>query len=128
MAYVQEVPRRVMRGAVLLDQFAPGWESVVDEKKLDIGSCKDCVISQRFGNFSDGLRRLAQRSVRKALSGSGVELSAYSRLELDSFHYGFDARSGASAEYSLLGQQWYAEIINRRNAKKKGSNKPKRGY
>ena len=42
---------RVKRGAELLDKFRPGWRSGINRIKLDLGSCKKCILGQMFGDY-----------------------------------------------------------------------------
>jgi hypothetical protein len=46
---------RVLRGAMVLDEHAPGWHQRIDLEKLDISSPFRCVLGQVFGHYIEGL-------------------------------------------------------------------------
>lgn len=55
MATVEE---RVASGVYMLDIFSPDWRKKIDLARLDIRSCRDCVLGQVFGEYEDGMRAL----------------------------------------------------------------------
>jgi len=58
---MQERPyeAEVERGIALLDEHAPAdWIGNVDIERLDMGSGRNCILGQVFGNYSWGLSAL----------------------------------------------------------------------
>lgn len=47
--------KSVERGVELLDERLPGWRNVIDQEKLDMGDCKQCILGQLFGDYERGL-------------------------------------------------------------------------
>lgn len=46
------------KGAKKLDEVRPGWEAEVDQERLDIGSCHDCVLGQLYGGDDIGTAKV----------------------------------------------------------------------
>ena len=46
-----ELTEAVERGAALLDEKMPGWESRIDVQRLNIASANDCIIGQLYGRY-----------------------------------------------------------------------------
>lgn len=91
---------RVARGAALLDERVPGWETKINVRELRLGSCVHCVLGQLFSGFERGVDAL----------GLLVAASAY----------GF-AFAGELGQWSLedmaLRAAWTAEIDRRLEAR-----------
>lgn len=54
-----EIADRVEAGAMLLDQENPGWHRHVVAEKIKILSCTKCILGQIYGQFGDGMKKLA---------------------------------------------------------------------
>ena len=58
--------KRVAQGAALLDQEKPNWFEEINLGKLEMGSCKDCILGQLYSNYDEGADVLfGQWSVEK---------------------------------------------------------------
>ncbi len=64
MTPIEVLRERVERGAAFLDEHEPMWWKRVDEKRLRLEECEDCVLGQIYGDYVDGLLELSQRSWR----------------------------------------------------------------
>ena len=53
-----EPTEAVARGAALLDEKMPGWESRIDVQRLNITSYKDSMLGQLYGRYNFGLDSL----------------------------------------------------------------------
>lgn len=62
--------RRVVRGAALLDEKAPGWDSAVNPDELRMASSCGCVLGQAYGDYYRGQARLFLGLSR---TGSAIE-------------------------------------------------------
>lgn len=52
-ADIETVVERVNRGASLLDEQNPGWESKVHPGQLDMASSGWCIVGQIYGDFDE---------------------------------------------------------------------------
>ena len=43
----------VKRGIYWLDEAHPGWATRIDLTQLDMSECRDCVIGQAIGSYTD---------------------------------------------------------------------------
>lgn len=41
--------QNIERGTALLDRERPGWENMIDLRRLDLASTNDCVLGQVYG-------------------------------------------------------------------------------
>ena len=50
------IAERVARGIALLDRSVRDWRTWINRKRLDIGTCGNCIIGQLFADegFSKG--------------------------------------------------------------------------
>ena len=88
--------RRAARGAAFLDQKDQTWFEKVDPAKLHMGSNRDCVLGQVYGEFTHGLRE------------SGLRGSTWEAIRFG-FFVGF--LPGVSFR---LREAWKREIASRR--------------
>jgi len=79
-------------GALLLDADVPGWGGRIDEAKLDLGSCDDCVLGQVYGSYSSGC--------------SALRLDTVVQRE----RHGFTLYSCDDDEWDALAAAWLVEI------------------
>jgi hypothetical protein len=95
MEYVTNAPK----GRDLLNEHGPAdWPFRVDLATFQISSISDCVLTQVFGSYLHGLRRLG----------------------LDAGHpHGFDVRPAHNEQYEALQAEWTA-IIEEERAKRNG--------
>lgn len=99
MNYDFTARQAVEAGVVLLDEFYPGWEELIDWDTLDIWSLSDCIIGQ----------------LRKTYGIWGL----LNRMGLRDFHhgrrYGFNGipydHSEGCAEMTQAWQDWRKEQI-----------------
>ncbi len=94
------VARRAARGAEFMDQIRHGWFNEIRLDDLDISSGKHCIMTQIYGDYWRGLRKI------------GI-------LEQSSFfipiRYGFDPGFGIGMFFSgRLTRAWRREIERRR--------------
>ena len=52
------IAERVAAGAAFLDEHDPGWDRRIDLERLWLGSCANCILGQRHGDYSDGIEWL----------------------------------------------------------------------
>ena len=45
---------RVLAGARLLDEQCPKWEKDIDLERLEMDSCRRCILGQLFGDYNNG--------------------------------------------------------------------------
>lgn len=149
MSLSQTVATRVGRGVNLLDQFVPGWERSVDQKILQMHDGGLCIIGQRFGDFWNGTKELAQSAIAQTIKGAGLKLvdGTLDEAEIDAIHYGFDIDEQydipTEKQYSMLAESWNSVLSARAEARakarrtsarksaatrKNGKNKKKRTY
>lgn len=88
---------RAARGAALLDEKFTSWWRRIDLKRLQMGSCRDCVIGQAVGEYC--------RAVVELL---GLDWKGYEDVD-----YGFDIDKGES-DYAPLERAWAYEVLLRR--------------
>lgn len=113
-ATAEELEASARAGAKLLDLYDPGWWhqdsghiqlAAIDMGTLDINSIGQCVLGQRYGEYSAGMTIL------------GLECT-----DEDSEPYGFSPPLGAThdadqANSDLLTRAWKALIAARRNTR-----------
>lgn len=87
---------RVAAGATLLDRTVPAWFKLVDLRRLDLSSTRNCVATQVFGSYDAARRRLRVTSEAAAV-----------RLGLDIGHWESPAR------YADLTAAWRREVERR---------------
>lgn len=58
MAYIEEIKASVEKGAQLLDQKKPGWYLKIDIARLEMETCRRCVLGQLYGEYDVGLAHL----------------------------------------------------------------------
>ena len=75
------VTRRVNKGAVLLDMWAPGWHETIDIGRLDMNSATWCVLAQVFDSYMYGVYKL-DLSYSKTVK-CGFELDSWQRRSKD---------------------------------------------
>lgn len=57
----EKTRKRVKRGAKLLDRVGPvDWFWRVDLDDLDLGCCYSCVLGQLYGDYRDGIIKVAK--------------------------------------------------------------------
>jgi hypothetical protein len=90
-------------GADALDRVRPGWRSEINPERLDMSDNHDDVLGQLFGNFSNGVDRLA-RGLKTDHNVRGAEFLTMR---------GFAVVAGASSleECELLTQAWRQLIV-----------------
>lgn len=120
-ADARKVRAAATRGALLMDQFVPKWTKKIDKSTLELADPSQCLLGQTFETFTEGAKVLAETAVKKTLDGTGLKLSADSTFEIDVLYYGFEGVGYGQYEheYSLLGEQWRAEIIAREQSEKR---------
>ena len=92
-----EVEARIQRGiAFLEEQVGPGWKSLVDVKKLDLGSPLDCVLGQVF----------ADRVRMPLFSGYDYARHYVFQDYDDVIDHGFDRLDSAGESYVDLQAAW----------------------
>lgn len=84
---------RIERGAAVLDQNAPGWETKISLDHLDLANASYCVLGQVYGDYDNGLRELD------------------GEVETHPARYGFLAQG--DEDYDSLTDKWRAFIARR---------------
>lgn len=120
------------RGAVLLDQFVPGWINKANTKSLRMDDTEACILGQSFGDFSSGAKELADKALRETLKGTGLKITnsnawgddPFEGFVIDVTHYGFntpDEFTGDNEDeyFSILTETWGELVDDRRAAKKR---------
>jgi len=51
-------PKSIEEAAQLLDQVKPGWEKLIDQNKLFMGSSLTCILGQLYENWDSGFKTL----------------------------------------------------------------------
>ncbi len=104
------------KGANLLDEKEPGWHNEIDINKLDIASCKDCVLGQLgqkyvtdcyFSHMSERLGFLVGD-----FATSIGDLGYYGFAHNDNLK--FDFTRSLKENYAALTKAWKQIIIERR--------------
>ena len=90
-----EIRNRVSALAGLMDQSDPGWHRRIDRGALDLGNAMKCVLGQRFGSFSEGL---------KILNVDGADSLGFSRGN------GTVTKREERVEYAEITEMWDEEI------------------
>lgn len=108
LALMDVVTERVAIASGLLDTLKPGWRSLVDLDKLDMGSAYDCVLGQVFGDFHSGLQK-----VRTQAREDGIKFNSYNSAEWFGFSSGYFSVDGEDqyAGGALLKHVW-SEVVN----------------
>lgn len=110
-----KVVRRSMR---MLDRRSPGWLDKIDEDRLNIAQCNNCIMGQLDGEYThDGVNRLV---------GFWRALACWCLLSSPQYHYGF-IRYGYW-DYVHLTTAWKKAIRARRKSVKIQSRRDKRGH
>ena len=102
---------RAKRGASFLDEEKPGWFSLIDLDKLNMGDGNNCVVGQLFKD--------AGRDYDDSSYFVGVEEMHIGETGLpDEYTLGFMLKwtVGSSRNWKLLTDAWKIEITNRINA------------
>jgi hypothetical protein len=118
---------RVHRGAALLDEKFPGWESSVNVSTLNLESSCNCVLGQKFGDFVVGSQKIGFTDY-----AGTAPLPDYGREQLESHGFlatvhRFELLPGyvrisdkelerIEAEYVALTEAWRELIVDRRAA------------
>lgn len=98
----------VRRGAAFLDATSPGWAERIDPRRLDMGSCDECILGQLYGDYLDGLARIG--FVRDVETPWGIVKNAH---DLDrAVAHGFST-FGSGLDYETLAAAWREEIARR---------------
>ena len=98
----QTLEECVARGAALLDAHQPGWENRINRGTLVMGSLRQCLLGQLYGDFDTGLDILFPDNDETECLGA---------------HHGFDAHyrlKPLGAQYRRLHTLWCDTIIERR--------------
>lgn len=100
--------RRVSNGARLLDRRVPGWWRVVNTRRLDTSSVRDCVLGQL-------VRAQAIRPMGLEWDHTVIAVGLAPNMTVA---YGFDARPTPlyPASCSRLDSYWRQEINHRASA------------
>ena len=96
---------QVARGAAVLDERVPGWESLVDLDALDLRCVHRCVLGQ-VGARRFGFRRDPYAETVAAL-----------QLELQTVRHGFNLAVPLPWAWQALHRAWVQEISLRRAAR-----------
>lgn len=120
---------RVHRGAALLDAKFPGWVNDVNLTTLNLATTCDCILGQKFGDFSAG-----SRITGLAIETSSVPLSDGTKTKLEEHGFLVNVRGSEcemfldvpvashrenariDREYVALTQAWTELITDRRLA------------
>jgi hypothetical protein len=92
---------RVARGAAWLDTFDPDWVDAIDLNALDLQSCEQCVLGQRFGRYDHGVTLLASDTGR---------IDMHVRSEFGFSTWGIEKQ----VSYDDLTMRWRKYITRRR--------------
>lgn len=106
---------RVGRGALYLDDVAPGWVEQIDVYSLNLADGDACVLGQLHGSFSIGLGRAGLFSL------SSAPRASFSPVDL-----GFHCVQGVGKalqeeDHMNLTEVWREEIGRRRPASRPGA-------
>ena len=96
------VTERVARGAALLDEKIPGWDSRIDLDVLDIDSCAQCILGQVFA---------AESSYYPVARGFGAGIDELGLDDSVIEDLGFDDTDGLITQVSA---EWRRVITERR--------------
>ena len=90
--------KRVEAGCMLLDEHYPGWENLIDLKRLKMNTLEDCILGQLFGDYTTG------RSALQLQHGTGP-------------HFGLDLVGGPTTNhyFEILDELWIDTIQERRS-------------
>jgi len=122
----------VARGAALLDEVAPGWETVINVRTLNIASASRCALAQTAANHGEFQQKINRYYRRLGLSPlGGPDLNGFGMADVylrhtvfgyEGWNYGFTCAPDTS--YAELEWCWRELILARRKAQQKA--KPKR--
>lgn len=83
----------VAKGILFLDKKRPGWRSLIDLRRLDLLSCKDCILGQGFGHYLIAIDELHLPNVA------------------DRVEYGFAVEpKSPDADYKELAEEWKKQL------------------
>jgi hypothetical protein len=102
--YLHETRERFLDGVAFLDIHSPGWEHSVYQEKLNITSCRSCVLGQLYGSFYDAKSNLN-------LSENDTVRFGFMLPYLTTVFTGEEMR----AAWKYLEDLWAAEIARRTN-------------
>lgn len=124
------VTERVQLGATLLDTEFPGWTDHIDLKTLNLKCGCNCVLGQKFGDFSDGAREIGYALPSDAYDSNEVLWNDESSKMLEALGFFVRTRLSAlrhddyssfevevlrvDAEYATLTEAWTDLILARR--------------
>ncbi len=107
---------RVKRGASLLDQHRPGWETRINLRRL--GGLENDVLEQLYGSHQKAMEALGFGSIQEHMNSlmSGTPRVFYRQGQLPD--YGFaayrdDGGGNWRAAYQQLRHLWRAEVRRR---------------
>lgn len=108
---MRPLAERVERGAALLDEKVQGWSARVDADRLDLRSCRDCVVGQVFADLvydDDGYDVVAY--------DEGIYQLGITRRGAGETAHGFSLPhwSDDDDDYAALTALWRSEIEARR--------------
>lgn len=91
----------VTRAILVMDEFDPGWWKTINVLTLDLASCEDCLLGQRFGSFGPGTHVLQRRGANLSVDPS----------DTTSVRRAFFPFSNSSREPHV--ESWRSEVIRR---------------
>lgn len=84
----KEIAECVGRGAAVLDDKIPGWESKINTDELYLGSCEACVLGQLFGDYATGTTEFGfEVDDDGGVSHAAVEWATEHGFETDGWGY-----------------------------------------
>lgn len=113
----QDLRNSVRRGIRLLDRVNPSWFRQISLDKFNLKSISQCVLGQVYGGFFDGMKKLAQTAIRKAVGPLDLEFER-DVPEINATYYGFNVPNQTHREYEYAGQIWVRAIQTRQAAAK----------
>lgn len=122
----KDIYTRVVRGATLLDQKAPGWYNRINMFDLDIASCSRCILGQLYSGIPTELNFIDRYYNGESALGitSRTEAayygfwSAYCMCKSEEWMLIYEVTEGTDCcmeeEYTVLNTAWQGAICFRR--------------
>lgn len=112
---MNQVQKRVQRGAAWLDQNKPGWEHLINFEHLEMGSVCDCVLGQVFEREANIFK--ARSLVTNKPSGYVYVQAQKDEIRFQEYEYGFEAHpnydGSMSDQYDDLRAEWIRVVKGR---------------
>ena len=133
-ATITAAKRRVEKGAALLDEKLPGWESNIDLDRLQLADTNECVLGQLFAEsqsvpawVADGYASIqsafnngyTQEEAEAEVCEAHYNLGLYvlGLTDKKSSDHGFVVPDDTEITYTLLDRTWFSTIAARQAQK-----------